>query len=207
MKHYRSSQRLTPRLAVINNSFSRLVLSLSFCIALFGCDSESAYTAVADDQVTVSADNDKALAIASETSMAAAQGNDAEGTSLMNAAMNEDNFDKRTSPMIAEKRADSALQATLIGDYSGMLSCENCEGISLTLNLRSDGTVQKTSVYTSSRDAQPPLVDSGVYRQDGNMITIVYDEENIETYIIQDNHLVLLGADKQPDNDYTLSRK
>ncbi|MBU5617085.1 copper resistance protein NlpE [Psychrobacter sp. TAE2020] len=145
--------------------------------------------------------------IAAQTPTPTVQNDDHEGTSLIDAASNDRKPVKRSSPMIAEKRADSALQAVLIGDYMGMLSCRNCEGISLTLNLRADGTMQKTSFYSSPQEIRPPLVESGIYRQDDDVITIVYDEENLETYVIQDNHLVLLDADKQPDSDYTLSRK
>lgn len=207
MKHYYCSQRAATRLVPINKSFSRLVLSLSFCMVLFGCDSQSAYTATAEDKMAIEANQEVTTEIAAQTPTPTVQNDDHEGTSLIDAASNDRKPVKRSSPMIAEKRADSALQAVLIGDYMGMLSCRNCEGISLTLNLRADGTMQKTSFYSSPQEIRPPLVESGIYRQDDDVITIVYDEENLETYVIQDNHLVLLDADKQPDSDYTLSRK
>lgn len=47
------------------------------------------------------------------------------------------------------------------------------------------------------------LFEPGVYRQDNDMITIVYEDKNIEAYHIQDNHLVLMDEHKKPNNDYT----
>lgn len=207
MKHYYCSQRVTTKLAPINKSFGRLALSLSFCVVLFGCDSQSTSTAAAEDKIAAKANQEITAEITTQAPISTSQNDDHEGTSLLDAASNDRKPVKRSAPMISEKRADSALQAVLIGDYMGMLSCRNCEGISLTLNLRADGTMQKTSFYRSPQQIRPPVIESGIYRQDDNMITVVYDEENVENYVIQDNHLVLLDADKQPDPDYTLSRK
>ncbi len=198
---------VTPMLPPTKKSYGRLLISLSFCVLLLGCDSQSASTTNPESKTTSSADNEVAQETELEKSRVTGQQEEDEGTSLMNAAKSNDSDKRRSSPMIAEKRDDSALQATLIGDYTGMLSCSTCNGITWNLNLYSDSTVKKTTVYSSPHTPQSPLVESGIYRQDNNMITIVYDKENIETYNIQDNHLVKLDANKRPDADYTLSRK
>ena len=101
----------------------------------------------------------------------------------------------------------SSLQATLIGDYGGMLPCSFCDSIDITLNLFADGSVLKTSLYNNPSQPKVPTIESGIYRQDNDLITIVYEQENIETYRIQDNHLILMDNDKQLDDDYVLSRK
>ena len=49
--------------------------------------------------------------------------------------------------------------------------------------------------------------ENGIYRQDDDKITIVYDDQRIESYIIQNNHLVLLDDNNIADDDYTLSRQ
>ena len=51
------------------------------------------------------------------------------------------------------------------------------------------------------------ITESGVYRQDDDLITIVYEKKNIETYQIQDNHLIMMDENKNPDEDYALSRQ
>lgn len=207
MKYSGSSVVVTSTLPFFKKSYGQLLLSLFFCTLMLGCDSQSASTANSEGTIPSSADNNVVQTDAQETSTATVEQNEDEGTSLIDAAKTNDSDKRRSSPMIAEKRDNSALQATLIGDYTGMLSCSTCDGITWNLNLHSDGSVRKTTVYTSPHTPQPPLVESGVYRQDNNMITVVYDKQNIETYSIQDNHLVRLDTNKKPDADYTLSRK
>ena len=51
------------------------------------------------------------------------------------------------------------------------------------------------------------MTESGIYRQDNNVITIVYERKNIETYQIQDNHLIMMDEYKNPDEDYALARQ
>ena len=195
-----------PLISISNSkkNYGQLLLSFVFGIMLLGCDTQPTATNNADKQTVL--DSTVVPATSVETSSVTVTADEDQGTSLMDAAKEDKAGEKTSSPMIAEKRDDSTLQATLIGEYTGMLSCKNCDGTAWTLNLHSDGTVTKTSVYTT-QTFQPSLVESGVYRQDDDIITIVYDEENIETYGIQDNHLVKLDAHKKPDADYTLSRR
>lgn len=199
--------------------FGRLLLPLSFCVLLIGCDSQSASAPIVKDEMRNEARN-KAVTRTTEVDDGATERqqddqaitddniNDAdEGQSLIAAAKIGKSAQTRRTPMISEKSTDSALQATLIGDYKGILPCSSCEGIAVTLNLFSDGSVLKTSVYVNPESPQAPLAESGVYRQDNTTITIVYEAKNIETYRIQDNHLVMTDENKTPNAEYTLSRK
>jgi uncharacterized lipoprotein NlpE involved in copper resistance len=94
-----------------------------------------------------------------------------------------------------------------MGDYGGIVPCVSCGSIDVTLNLFADGSVSKTSIYNNPESPRAPLLESGIYRQDNDTITIVYEEKKIETYHIQDNHLILMDEEKNPNNDYILSRK
>ena len=110
------------------------------------------------------------------------------------------------SPMISSS-SDSMLQATLMGNYGGVVPCSTCGSTNVTLNLFADGSVLKTSVFNEAETPQPMLTESGVYRQDDDLITIVYEKKNIETYQIQDNHLIMMDENKDPDENYALSRQ
>ena len=204
----------------MTSRFGRLLLPLSFCALLMGCDAESSASSVGNGAVKARATSDATIetltsqqeAETSQQSNGSAENInlDAEddGQSLIAIAKTDDTIRSRRAPMFsAKKEGDSALEATLIGDYTGMLPCTFCDGIALTLNLFSDGSVLKTSVYENPESPRMPLVESGVYRQDDNTIIIVDDAQNIEMYRIQDNHLVMLDENKTPDADYTLSRK
>lgn len=131
----------------------------------------------------------------------------AEGQSLIAAAQSTNDLHTRQSLLNSESPSNSTLQATLMGDYGGMVPCQSCANIDVTLNLFADGSVLKTSIYNQPEKPQAPLIESGIYRQDNNTITIVYEAKNIETYHIQDNHLILMDEDKKSNNDYILSRK
>ena len=39
------------------------------------------------------------------------------------------------------------------------------------------------------------------------LITIVYEKKNIETYQVQDNHLIMMDEYKNPDENYALARQ
>lgn len=201
----------------------RLLLPLPLCVALFGCDNQASSTPTINDEViSQPAPSDTPKKVETEPSLnqiedldnpletdtiaADADDNEDAGQSLMAAAKFDDSATSRRSPMISEQR-NHTLQATLIGDYVGMLPCGSCDSIAVTLNLFSDGSVLKTSIYDIPETPTVPIAESGIYRQDNDTITIVYEKDHIETYRILDNHLVMLGSDKEPDADYTLSRK
>ena len=206
----------------------QLLLPLPLCItaiafvALAGCDNQASSTVPVDDTAALQSaqstnnpmqNTDKeptSEASAADTIEADAISEDDDngdaGQSLMAAAKSDDSASSRRAPMISEQR-NNTLQATLIGDYVGMLPCASCYSIAVTLNLFSDGSVLKTSIYDSPESPQAPIAESGVYRQDNDMITIVYEQDHLETYLIQDNHLVMLDGDKLPNANYTLSRK
>lgn len=195
--------------------FSRSLLMVPLCIFLIGCDSASSSDnkeiltevasadALPDATVQNLAGN---LQDSSGTQPDADSDVIAEGQSLIAAAQSTNDLHARQSLSNSESPS-STLQATLMGDYGGMVPCKSCANIDVTLNLFADGSVLKTSIYNQPKTPQAPLVESGIYRQDNNTITIVYEAKNIETYHIQDNHLILMDEDKKSNNDYILSRK
>jgi uncharacterized lipoprotein NlpE involved in copper resistance len=129
-----------------------------------------------------------------------------EGQSLIAAAQSNKNTYADSSMERSEAKS-SMLQATLMGDYGGMVSCIDCDSIDVTLNLFADGSVLKSSYYHNPEKPKTPLLESGIYRQDNDKITIVYEGKNIETYHIQDNHLIRIDEHDNLEDDYTLSRK
>lgn len=206
-----------PTLPAVPFSIKRLgghLLPLSFCIILIGCDSQSTTTSAAhnptmkqslsdskvrNNQYDSTQINDDSLAVADDVAN--------EGESLIAAAKLDDNVQTRRAPMISDPSTGSELEATLIGDYVGILPCPFCDSVSVTLNLFADGSVLKTSIYENPKTPKVPLVEHGVYRQDSTMITIVYQDKSIESYTIQDNHLVMMSDNDTLNADFTLSRK
>ncbi len=200
-----------------------LCVLTSLCLLLTGCDSGSATSSVGmDKQATSNTTNlsvknaasieqhavtDLHTSNTSDSSNNSQVNDSARGQSLMSASKIDNGADVQRTPMISEGGTDSTLQATLIGDYKGMLPCKFCDGINMTLNLLSDGSVLKTSIYENPEMPTAPLIESGVYRQDNHTIIVVYDDKNIEMYRIENNHLIMLDENKKPNPDYTLSRK
>ncbi|MBB3106497.1 hypothetical protein FHS24_000998 [Psychrobacter luti] len=188
----------------------RPLLALPVCLLLISCDSASSST------------NNKTTQGAPINGSQQAEMPDVESQkSSANNVVNETGTEEgqpviaapnltdstRRVPMISASNNESTLQATLMGDYGGIVPCDSCANIDITLNLFSDGSVLKTSIFNHAEPARAPLLESGVYRQDDDMITIVYERKNIETYRIKDNLLIKLDADKNLDDDYSLARK
>lgn len=193
--------------------YGRFLLALPFCLVLISCDNASSNTDQGMTNEVIPVDGSESPDVANSLSESSDGSQDsdneqdiAEGQSLIAAAQpsNESNT-YQTQPN--SKPPSSALQATLMGDYGGMVPCASCDNIDVTLNLFADGSVLKTSIYNNPKTPRSPILESGIYRQDNNKITIVYQQKQIETYSIQDNHLILMDENKSPDNDYTLSRK
>lgn len=202
MKYLLSNSRA---FTVSIRSCRTVVLPLFFCGLLLGCDSHSA-SVENSEAVTKTAVMTQTITDEVETTDTTMQEDESAPSLLEAANANDEKLQTARSPMIAEKRDDSALQATLIGDYIGMLPCSSCDGITLSLNLYADGSIKKTSDYKNPQTPPLSLVENGIYRQDDNIITIVYEDKEIETYIIKDNHLIIM-ENKTPNADYTLSRK
>ena len=195
--------------------YCRCLWVVPICIILASCDSASSNDdksmatkiAPTDDSAVVS-DSQSSL---QDNSSEQAEADDTlddtvEGQSLIAAAQSNNDTHMNDAASQTESQT-SLLQATLIGDYGGMVSCDSCDSIDVTLNLFADGSVLKTSMHNNSTTSRAPMFESGIYRQDDNKITIVYENSSIETYRIQDNHLILMDDNKSPNNDYTLSRK
>lgn len=205
---------------IASTTLARRIVHLSlpvfFCGLLMGCDAQSSSgTTFNSPTGTKDASDSRLQTLISEEASAQEQqdsdgavenenSHDDEGQSLIAIAKSDD---KVHSATVSDESASSTLQATLIGDYMGMMPCSFCDGIALTLNLFSDGSVSKTSIYQNPETPSAPLVESGVYRQDDDTIIIVYEDRAIESYRIQNNHLLMLDENKNPDPDYTLSRK
>ena len=188
----------------------RPLLAVPVCILLMSCDSASSSTnnkmtqgATINSTQNTDVEDDDTVSQKSDAKDLADEADNQEQSLIATA---NPNARSHNSPMISALNSDSMLQATLMGDYGGIVPCSSCESINITLNLFADGSVLKTSVLNDAEAQQPTSVESGVYRQDNDMITIVYESKDIETYHIQDNHLVMMNEDKNPDEDYTLSR-
>ncbi|ERL56582.1 hypothetical protein M917_0608 [Psychrobacter aquaticus CMS 56] len=205
-------------ISTVVRRFSRYLLMVPLCMLLVGCDSASSNdnkevrTEVVPVESLEDFESRNAAEGLSDDSNAQSNANSEldvteEGQSLIAAAQSVNDTHTHQSLMSSELPSSSTLQATLMGDYGGMVPCQSCASIDVTLNLFADGSVLKTSIYNHPEKPQAPLVESGVYRQDNNKITIVYENKSIETYHIQDNHLVLMDEYKNPNNDYILARK
>lgn len=187
----------------------RPLLALPVCLLLMSCDSASSSTNKTTQGTPINS--------LQQTDLQNAQFQDSNANDVVNEVSHEEGQpliaatnladSTRRVPMISGSNNGSMLQATLMGDYGGIVPCDSCDNITVTLNLFSDGSVLKTSLFNHAEPARAPLLESGVYRQDDDMITIVYERQNIETYHIKDNLLIMMDADKNPDDDYTLSRK
>ena len=188
---------------------TRPLLAVPLCLLLMSCDSASSSNNKTTQTAPINSleqiDGQSDAAQENDSSDVVNEANGEQGQSLIAAANTKDNT--RSSPMISTVNSDSTLQATLMGDYGGIVPCASCDSINITLNLFADGSVLKTSVFNDAEPTNPPLLESGVYRQDDNKITIVYEKKNIETYQIRDNHLIMMDTDKNPNDDYTLSRR
>lgn len=187
----------------------RPLLALPVCLLLMSCDSASSSTNKTTQGTPINS--------LQQTDLQNAQFQDSNANDVVNEVSHEEGQpliaatnladSTRRVPMISGSNNGSMLQATLMGDYGGIVPCDSCDNITVTLNIFSDGSVLKTSLFNHAEPARAPLLESGVYRQDDDMITIVYERQNIETYHIKDNLLIMMDADKNPDDDYTLSRK
>jgi len=184
----------------------------SLCVLLVGCDSASSNTdkeMVSTFAATGSESQDDSQALQDSNAELASDNEPSEmveGQSLIAAAQSNKENHVNSSTKRSEVKS-SMLQATLMGDYGGMVSCTDCDSIDITLNLFADGSVLKASNYHNPEKPKTPLLESGIYRQDNDKITIVYEGKNIETYHIQDNHLIRIDEHDNLEDDYTLSRK
>ena len=187
----------------------KLLLPLSLCALLAGCDSHSS-TPSTNEKMMIASKQSDAIAAEQETIDPTS---DSDGTSseedesLISTAKSDRKSSVDRSSSDATTTNDSQMQATLIGDYKGVMPCSFCSSTEVLLNLFADGSVVKTSIYDNPKEPTDSLIENGIYRQDDDKITIVYDDQRIESYIIQNNHLVLLDDNNIADDDYTLSRQ
>lgn len=200
------------------SSFStlKILLPLSFAVLMLGCDGHSSAPAPEKKPITTTTDDSNQSAsvdVKQDNSDNNIKSNSATdtvditgGESLITAAK-PDRKSATGSLNNSEQASSNKMQATLIGDYMGIMPCSFCDSTQVLVNLFADGSVVKTSTYNNPQKPTASLTENGIYRQDSDIITIVYDDQRIESYLIQNSHLVLLNDDKVADTDYTLSRK
>ena len=192
-----------------SRSTLKLLLPFSLFALLAGCDSHSS-TPSTDERVMIASKQSDAIAAEQETIDPNSNidgTNSEEDESLISTAKSDRKSSVDRSSSDATTTNDSQMQATLIGDYKGVMPCSFCSSTEVFLNLFADGSVVKTSIYDNPKEPTDSLIENGIYRQDDDKITIVYDDQRIESYIIQNNHLVLLDDNNIADDDYTLSRQ
>lgn len=186
----------------------KILIPISLCALLLGCDSHSSSPSTSIDKSMLAATNsenstnknpEKAIEDQNLESV------EAKGESLIMAAKSDKKSSSSHSLSDSSSTPTSQMQATLIGDYVGVMPCSFCDSTQVLLNLFSDGLAVKTSVYNNPKQPRAALTENGIYRQDNDTITIVYDDQRIESYLIQNNHLVFLDDNKVADSDYTLS--
>lgn len=194
-----------------SNSALKVLLPLSFGVLLLGCDSHSSSPTPDKKMISTPINDSKQNADISAkpnntSDLESDLADSIEGESLINAAKS-DRKSATNSLNDSQLASSNKMQATLIGDYTGIMPCDFCDSTQVLLNLFADGSVVKNSVYNNPQKPTASLTENGIYRQDNDTITIVYDDQRIENYVIENNHLVLLDEDKIADIDYTLSRK
>ncbi len=193
-----------------HSSVTKILLSLSFCALLLGCDGHSSASSAEKKMIESSSGSSKSIESKpnlEESEPSANSTSNPESKSLISAAKSDSNTPSSDEFLDAESINDSKMQATLIGDYSGIMACATCDSTQVILNLFADGTVVKTSLYDNPQIPKDSLIENGIYRQDDDTIIVAYDDQHIESYLIQNNHLVLLDANKIADTTYTLSRR
>jgi len=187
----------------------KILLPLSFCALLMGCDSHSS-TPSTDKKMMIASAQSDSIAVEQKTTDHTSDSdtdNREAGASLINAAKPDRKPSENRSSLDTRSASSSQMQAILIGDYKGVFPCSFCNSTEVLLNLFADSSVVKTSIYDSPEEPTASLIENGIYRQDGDKITIVYDDQRIESYLIQNNHLLLLDDNQIADDDYTLSRQ
>ncbi len=190
--------------------FLKILVPISLCALILGCDSHSSSPNPSTDKSMLAATHSENSTNNYQEEMAEDQNLESmavEGESLIAAAKSDKRSSLNHSLSNSQATPASQMQATLIGDYVGVMPCSFCDSTQVLLNLFSDGSMAKTSVYNNSKQPRASLTENGIYRQDNDIITIVYDDQRIESYLIQNNHLVLLDDNKVADTDYTLSRQ
>lgn len=121
--------------------------------------------------------------------------------------LTDDPTSRQPVPMIAEYASANNLGATLIGDYSGILPCEDGDKVEVELNLFADGMALKTTHHQSTSHQPPIPTQQGPYQQANNIITIKFDNATPERYLINDNQLLFLSNElpisEQPADNFT----
>ncbi|MFT3827046.1 MAG: copper resistance protein NlpE [Chitinophagaceae bacterium] len=96
------------------------------------------------------------------------------------------------------RTADSAMKTPVapmvLAEYSGKLPCADCMEIAVTLNLFSDSSFRRTSVYMGKSSDQ--FSDTGKWMLHGDTLHLNYNGQN-NWYIKNDSGLVQLDMSKK----------
>ena len=113
---------------------TRPLLAVPLCLLLISCDSASSSnnktTQTAPINSLEQTDGKSDTDLENGSSDVVNEANGEQGQSLIAVANAKDNT--RSSPMISTVNSDSTLQATLMGDYGGIVPCASCDNIDIT---------------------------------------------------------------------------
>lgn len=86
---------------------------------------------------------------------------------------------------------------SISGVYSGTLPCADCPGIEITLKLKANNKVAKTTLYLESNDTKETV--KGTYKvKNGNVIVVRLPDGQKEFYRIKsDTSIVMLNSNKE----------
>lgn len=201
----------------LRQCWGRTVLITSLAVLASACDSteQASVPPVESGSQAKLATADKAVI---DTSSAAITGSAESDLASLNPIVEDIDLDddggagllefaehRQSMPMITDDPSNS-LGATLIGDYSGMLPCLDCQGGQsdkpVILNLYADGTAHKTNQPQQSANPSNTPGQEGSYQQLDNIISIDFANRPTEYYLIHDNQLIFIEGDL-PDIDET----
>ena len=164
-------------------------------VSTTSCSNNTSHNTAADSVADQGAPSNDSIMTLSTVPEAADALND---NSPINPNKSTSDLDWQRSPMIADAPT-SDLGAILIGDYMGTWPCADCDGLRVELNLLSDGTALKSITPIIDSAPSTTAIKSGHYQQIDNIIVVTLDHQ-VESYLIDDQQLLLLRGDYSPNH-------
>jgi len=97
------------------------------------------------------------------------------------------------------------------GTYSGVLPCDDCEGVETTITLKGDEKYSRKLVYRGK--SKTPLMSAGKFEwnEAGSAVTLLSPSGENEVYRVGENQLIKLDQEGQTvagdlNNEYTLKK-
>ena len=107
--------------------------------------------------------------------------------------------------------AEKTEASTWIGNYEGVLPCEDCDGIQTLLTLNDDKTFFLKMEYLGKGE---PVVDKGGFEwnEDKTIVTLYLQDNQTQQYLVGDGTLTVLDSQgKVPEgelaNEYVLKKQ